>query len=930
MAAPAVRVRDAATGREVLVTPDTARDGFLKGAFKPLGDRVRVGRGKNTATVDASEVRQAIDSGWDIISEGQAADAKMRREQSTVAAQVQGTGEAFASGLSFGLTDLIQGDDKQRAEFRARHKELGTVGDAARLTGEVLPTLLSGGSSLAARGGVAGAKAGLRQGLAAGVRGAGVLPRAVEGLGVLAEKGVAKALGKGLKSRTAGSFVRGGIEGAASGIGEEIHESVLGDRELTAERLLAAAPMAALFGGGISAAFPLTGAAFRKGGELSVDATRKVLAAASDMAPDGSIVGGIASTIASGKRAGPMAEQFKLLAKDNPKLHRALHDQAAVVEEIGTRVRDAADAYGEAQRKGVAAFERDRAGNFGDLLKDTGDGQVGRFVADDIGETLGRLDDHLAVAKDPAYRSSFDALALDRSRSALALTADEVAGMSASKGYQSMVKALRSTQDELAKVRKQAKSPRTEEMLHDVEQMLKEKLTAPKYGDAGRAFKEVATADAAYFAAADRMGNTSVGRLLNRAKQSTNADAVDVVKRYGDFKATDRVDAARQSMDLDIAAMEARVKYSKSADMSAALTAMKAQRDGVVKAMDEAAENAQILSRQTEMGRSPMSGVLSAMGPSGPAVTGALLGGPVGAAIGGGLAMMARPGSVIRSLSAIKHAADGTSAKIAKVVKSITDTSGPAKGVAAKVRRKARKAAKGTRGVATRAAGRLGATGRGDDQRARQRRAQELSNPDTLERELEQEMFALKDAAPGVAEAAATKVSLGASFLASKLPPDITDPITGDRTRVDEATLAKFDRYHEAVTDPIASLERLKDGTFTVEHAEALREVWPSLFADIQEQTLVGMQEASDRGERLPYARRMSLGILLAIPTDATLQPSFLATMSQVHQAERAKEAAGAGEDKAPDAKPKRTRKVTMKTPKNYATTLGRIERHDV
>lgn len=929
MAAPAkggVTVFDPATGKLASVAPEVASTQLKRGAVQAQESTIRVVRGNEVIETTPDKLAEAESYGWALADDEGVRTARVRDEESTFLSQVQGTAEAGASGLTFGLSDLAlakAGMDPER--MRARSEAAGDAAAAARLAGEVLPIALSGGAAGAARGGAMGlGKAAIRR--------AGALPRLVEGAGVLAEKGVAKAFGTGLGARTAGAAVRGGVEGFASGVGQEIHEAVLGNRELAAEKVLMSGGMAGLFGGAAGAAFPLTGHVFKKAGGAMTDATRAVIGKAQGMDPKGSIVGDMAQTIASGKRAGPAKAQLELLRKDNPKLYRALHEQDAVVEEIGTGLRDAADAYGDAQRRGVQAFEADRAGNFGNLLADTGDGQVARYVVDDIDGALVNLDGSIAYADTPQFRKNYDMQALQKSRAALEVARDaaDATGAKAGKAYQEQVVALRKVQDELTRLKKLDKSPDTVDMVAEVEQMLKDNLGNAKYGRAAQGFREVTAADAAYFIEAEKMGPTSVGRLLDRNKLSTNADAVDVAKQYGKFKSADRISAAELSMAKDAAAMRKRAEYSDSPAMLKAANDMDAAIVKMQGAMGKAGDNATILARQTEMGRSPLSGVLSAMGPSGAAVVGSLLGGPVGAAIGGGLAMMARPGSAIRTMSAIKHAADGSGLKLDGIVKAITATTGKAGAKAAKAAKKARprRRAAAARPLATRAAARA-APKRDESQRKRQKRAYDLSDPNTLEAELATEMFALNKAAPGVAGVMAERVAIGAKFLASKLPYDTVDPITGERPRVDEATLAKFDRYHEAVTDPIASLERLTNGTFTTEHAEALREVWPALFADIQERTLLGMQEAADAGERLPYARRMSLGVLLSIPTDATLTPSFMATMAEIHGAERAKEGAEAGQGPAPKTQD-RTRKTTMKTPKNYATTLGRLETSDI
>jgi len=306
MAAPgstAIRVRDE-NGKTIVVAPEVARDGFLKGVYQPTDAKVRVGRGSETATVDAADIQSAIDSGWDPITEVQAADAAIKREESGFLGQARGTAEAAASGLTFGLSDIVLSDlptaeefasgakrgsgDENRKRFAARNEAAGALGETARLAGEVLPGALSGGAAFGAKAGATGLRVGLgqtaKQGAGTAIKRLGVLPAGVDALGAAAERQVVKAFGEGALSRAGGAAARGYIEGAASGVGQEIHESVLGGRDITAERLLASGGMGALFGAGVSAAFPLTGAVLRRGAQVPVSAYESVLARATNAA----------------------------------------------------------------------------------------------------------------------------------------------------------------------------------------------------------------------------------------------------------------------------------------------------------------------------------------------------------------------------------------------------------------------------------------------------------------------------------------------------------------------------------------------------------------------------------------------------------------------------------------------------------------------
>ncbi len=944
-----VEVYDKQAGHVRYVSPEEAEQGVLAGRMQAKA-AIQIRRGNEVRTLDdPAELAEAKAYGWAVTDDAGAYKARVAREEDTVAGQVRGTAEGVLSGVTMGASDVLLGGAKnseQRLRYQSRNKAAGELADAGRLVGEVAPVVLSGGGSLGVKAGAAGIKQGVKTGGRAGVRqmlgGAAKIatraPVALERGGMAIEQGISRLAGGGLRGRVLGGMGRGVGEGFVSGVGQAVHEGVLGDRDLTGEYLLAAGGMSALMGGGMGAAFPLVGKAAGATAALPVKATKRVLGAVEGMSPDGSVIGHMAQTLASGKRSGPFFEQLSMIAskEGNDKMQRVLHRQDEVLEEIGTKIRSASEEYNAMQAKAVAAFERDRSGNFGKLLDDTGDGAIQRMVSQDVEGVIARLDEHLAVAKDPAYRRKFDQLALDRSAASLNLLRDGVAAMPASKVYHGMVRTLRDVQEQLTRLRKSGKEPDTVDMLVDVEGRLKGALSSDKYGGAGSAFKETATADALYFEVAEKAKGSAAGRLLDRGKLSTNRDALEVAKSHGDFKAADRTGALQEALEADLQAMRKRAEYSDSAELKAAVAKMEGAKTRWMEALDGAAENAQILGRQRELNRTPLSGALAAAGPSGLLPTAAVLGGVPGMLVGGAIAMAARPGSTIRTLSAIRHAVDAAGVDIDRVIRRVTtsgskagDTGAARVGSLRKLARAKRKAKTASR-LGRRASLRVGAQAqhlRSQEQREKARRAAELANPERLAQVLARDMFDLMDAAPDLGGAMSERVHAAAEFLADKLPPESVDPLTGEVSIVDDVTRDRFDRYYEAVTDPIATLKKLETGRFTSEHSEAIRTVWPRLFEDMQTRVFQQLAEAADRGEPLPMSSKVSLGVLFDLVTDPSMSGTF--------QAQKAA-AVGAQPQEPPQpqgqqpASPKRARKVSMKTPMTHATSIGRIERSDV
>ena len=92
------------------------------------------------------------------------------------------------------------------------------------------------------------------------------------------------------------------------------------------------------------------------------------------------------------------------------------------------------------------------------------------------------------------------------------------------------------------------------------------------------------------------------------------------------------------------------------------------------------------------------------------------------------------------------------------------------------------------------------------------------------------------------------------------------------------AEMDSFRRRYEILEDPMSVFDRVVDYSLTEEHVEALRTVYPALYARVQAE----MASVLDGLDNLPpYPARMALGTLLDIPSDPMLEPEFLFRLQQ-------------------------------------------------
>lgn len=952
-----VSVRDAA-GNRVELSPEEARSAYLRGEAKPTEERVRISKGDRMATVDASEVKKAMRAGWVPSSAEGHRKQQLKREESTLLGQAQGTAEAFGSGLTMGASDyLVQqhyrslGDRESMERYRARNEAAGAAADTARLAGELAPVLLSGGGAAAVEGGVIGAKAGagqlLKQGLKRGIRSAGAIPRGVEAAGALAEKGVVKALGSGLKGRTAGAFARGAVEGGASGLGDYVTESVLGDKELTAEQALWSFGTGALFGGATSSAFPLTGAAIRKGTNVTKEGAAKLLAKATDGNPKSLL--GLGADVAQAAATGRDMTPGRLLAGKVmeeggvERVHKVLNNKDELISESAAVVKQASQDFAQAADDIVRATEAARPESFRKHMSNVDAGVAKDVTQDELLKVFERIQGDEGLQRVARYSGNapMHRYALDEASGLVEKAYDDIQKLSDAADIHQRGLQLKRDLQRQAKQMKGLTGPDIESkrFIKAVTQNVDDLLQHDVFGDGGRVYRELRDVDrSALQARASHIsidsktgmpkGKTALGRLM--LGTATDRDAALFSKRLGNADYVDQLSSMKEYVDLQKKSLEVRAKYSADPDVLRKLEAGKKAIERFEKTVKEQTENFDIADAAAALGKGGLAGPLAMFGPSGATVAGALLGGAPGMAVGALLNAAARPQSVLRTAVGVMYHAEKAGVDVKKVIKNLTDGKNAAKAAAAdaapKVRTKAKKAAgkaaKAGRTVAVRLAGRSGRLS--DDQDARAARAAELADPDILARELATEMHDLDRDVPGVSGVMVEKIAAGAAFLQSKMPPRTVDPLTGQSWDVDQATRAAFDRYYEAVTDPMRSMQRLEDGTFTAEHGEALREVWPAMYKTIQDQVLMELQQASDDGRAIPYTSRVAIGVLMHTPTDVTMTPEFMAAMRSVHGGGQQAEAAQAGPAPAASSG-KRTRKTTFKYSDNYATTAGSI-----
>lgn len=136
---------------------------------------------------------------------------------------------------------------------------------------------------------------------------------------------------------------------------------------------------------------------------------------------------------------------------------------------------------------------------------------------------------------------------------------------------------------------------------------------------------------------------------------------------------------------------------------------------------------------------------------------------------------------------------------------------------------------------------------------------------------------------PGVALPLQQKAQQAQQYLAAQMPKTTRQPsgLPGEpKWQPSEVELMRYERISRAVERPLSILEDLGAGRLSADSVRAVQTIWPELYKQMTTQV---SQALAERTERVPYAQRLQLSILLNTPLDPSLQmlPQLQANASQ-------------------------------------------------
>lgn len=167
-----------------------------------------------------------------------------------------------------------------------------------------------------------------------------------------------------------------------------------------------------------------------------------------------------------------------------------------------------------------------------------------------------------------------------------------------------------------------------------------------------------------------------------------------------------------------------------------------------------------------------------------------------------------------------------------------------------------------------------------DTREAFKKRAKELEqlgvNPDVMGDNIK---VSLGPVPPDISDAVLKVQQAKVKFLNSKLPKDPTGTrLIEKEWKPSTLEMRKFSRYLRAVEEPLTLIDDMKQGRLSREAVEAMRTVYPEMFASIQAQILEGIPELKIN---MGYRARIQLSRLMDVPVDESMEPEFINLMQE-------------------------------------------------
>ena len=159
-----------------------------------------------------------------------------------------------------------------------------------------------------------------------------------------------------------------------------------------------------------------------------------------------------------------------------------------------------------------------------------------------------------------------------------------------------------------------------------------------------------------------------------------------------------------------------------------------------------------------------------------------------------------------------------------------------------------------------------------------------ISNPDLSTTKISELVKPIgEEGAPVIAERLSAKMGEAISYLYQEVPkPVAPDSLFAPKARYEpsEYEMNKFLQKAQVVSDPFSVFDEMESGTITMHHMDALRTIYPGLHRYMVEKIT---DYAAENPTELNYQERLRLSILMDSAIDQSLRPDRIRSFQQVY-----------------------------------------------
>lgn len=731
---------------------------------------------------------------------------------------------------------------------------------------------------------------------------------ATTALGAGVERTVAEALGNRLAGKLGGAAARGATEAELFNLGHNISEASLGDEKLTAERLLAHSGDALAVGAGLGFGIAGTGLALKAAAQKTADALNGLSSFVAEKFPlaNPDVLNNYAEKTAA--RVGMQPEEVKALfpkvgTKEGQELRANLRTAEFVTPEerdqlnrtFKQHLEDARKAVGETKTK---AFEEFRPREIETLVADLDPklaSEAAYKLADDIHNAAAAMRSNPDIYSAKGLISKLESIEDGFSTRLLKIEKPEELYTLINETKQTLDKQVMkwgksiapenaATVDEITKLRSALRDHLEDETIWGT--------AAARQSAFNDAASRLATAEQNLFGKGSKVGafgTTRIGRGGRPQIELSTKKINTFLSQTGAARSETQEAALREYL-------EAARNFTAQAEQSAAAAKSDFSRAGVdsllgkAKAVADEAEKKLALeskvrqaARLDDIGYNMFPGTAAAaMGAAMGSIPGAAAVGlgakAVGGAITDAVASRSNPIAMAKTLSRIEGFALGPAKEMARAIETMTKAAETVGETA--VKREVGVAAKQI-------------VQRDEDALTRFQRAQDRVR-DVASSGLAQTaayqaaLSTMGDHAPRTQRALVDQQMRVAAFLQSKLP---TNPFASATTnprastwRPSDAEMARYNRFHQAATNPIGSIKAATEGRVSAEAVEAIKTLYPGIYNDFREQLF---QRVAMTGKPIPRQSAVALSLMFDVPLTPSMQPQVRAALRMAPQPEK-------------------------------------------